>query len=704
MVLWPSSTHGLQFLPNKENSRYAANYPRMNPMRLLLPSAALFLALSIPAAAAPLALYISPSGSDAAVGSQKSPLATLDGAKSRLQTLKKTRRLFPEGITVWLRGGTYPLEQTFTLSAADLPNTPVTFQAFPNESVRMIGGAEVKSWHPVTEPSVLSRLDLAARRHVQEADLKAQGITDYGQLTPRGFGRPTTPADLELFFHEAPMTLARWPNLGTWAAIAGTPAGQNGGLFAYSGDRPSRWAKDEDIWIHGYWTFDWADSYEKIQSIDTTKHEIATVAPHGPFGYTTGHHWYALNILEELDAPGEWYLDRKLGKLYFWPPSDVKKGHPMVSLLSDLVHLDHVSRVTLRGLTLEVCRGQGVIVDGGDHNLVIGCKIQNTGNQGAIVAGGTNNGVQNCDITETGDGSVSLSGGDRKTLTPGRNFALNCRIWRYSRWDRTYRPGVSIDGVGNHIAHCLIYDAPHNAILLSGNDHLIEYNEIHHVCRETGDAGAFYMGRDWTMRGNVVRYNYFHDIGGSTGVKGEFHDAMAIYLDDTAAGTTVFGNVCVRAGHAVMVGGGRDDIVANNIFVDCHPAVSLDGRGLSWAAKSLLPGGDWGMQERLAAVAYNQPPYSTRYPHLANVLSDNPAAPKYDVIQHNITVRCPNWLEIQDKADTLPGITIQDNLTDKDPLFVDAAHGNYQLKANSPAYALGFQRIPFEKIGWKPAP
>ena len=158
------------------------------------------------------------------------------------------------------------------------------------------------------------------------------------------------------------------------------------------------------------------------------------------------------------------------------------------------------------------------------------------------------------------------------------------------------------------------------------------------------------MGRDWTMRGNVVRFNYFHDLGGGAGLVGVTRTSMAIYLDDTAAGTTVFGNVCVRAGHAVQVGGGRDDIVENNVFVDCKPAVSLDARGLGWAAKYLLPGGGWEMQEKLAAVPYDRPPYSTRYPHLANVLQDDPAAPKYDVIAHNIAFHCPHWLDLEKAA------------------------------------------------------
>ena len=660
----------------------------------------LALLFTAPALAGPLALYISPQGHDSAPGGKASPLATLAGARDRLRILKRVGKVPKEGVTVWLRAGTYFQRETFALTAADdVSPAPVTYAAYSGEAVRLTGGWEVAGWKPVTDASILGRLDPAARGHVLQTDLKAQGITDYGQMTPRGFGSPVTPAGLELFFADVPMTLARWPNVGQWAHIAGTTADQAAGHFAYAGDRPERWAKAEDAWVYGYWKFDWADSYTKITGINAEHHWVTTAPATDLLSYTLGHRWYALNLLEELDTPGEWYLDRRAGILYFWPPSDIRRGHPTVSLTRDLVRLDGVSHVTLRGLTLEACRGDAITIRGGTHNLIDECSVLSAGNRGATIADTTDSGVRGGEITGTGEGGVSLDGGDRKTLVPGRNFVVNCRIHDYSRWARTYRPGVGIDGVGNRVAHNLIYDAPHNAILLGGNDHLIEYNEIHHVCRQTGDAGAFYMGRDWTMRGNIVRFNYFHDLFNEMGVKGEFHDVMGVYLDDTAAGTVVFGNVFVRAGHAVEVGGGRDIVVANNIFVDCLPAVSLDARGLGWAAKSLAPGGEWGMEKRLAAVPYDVPPYSTRYPHLANVLKDNPTAPKYDVIQNNIAVRCPDWLQIQDKVDALPGITIRDNLTGKDPLFVDAAHGDYRLKANSPAFALGFQRVPFEKMG-----
>ncbi|MEO7718774.1 MAG: right-handed parallel beta-helix repeat-containing protein [Capsulimonas sp.] len=670
------------------------------PVLLILALAALTTA----AHAAPLALYVSPKGSDAATGSSKSPMATLDGARARLRTLKTASKLPKEGVTVWLAEGDYPLRDTWKLGPEDdLSPIPVTYAAAKGKTVRVTGGQSVANWTRVTDNAVLDRIDPSARTHVWQSDLKAQGVTNYGAIVSRGFGRPLAHAALELFYNDAPMTLARWPNEGSWAMTGGKESESAEQHFGYTDDRPARWTKAEDAWVHGYWSFDWADSYEQIQTIDTQKKEITTVGK-GAFGYSGARRWYALNLLEELDAPGEWYLDRKTGILYFWPPKgDAPTGKAVVSIANDLIVLDHVSNVTLRGLTLEDCRGRAVTINGGARNVIDGCTIRDCGNHGAEISDTTDSGVRGCRISETGDGGVILSGGDRKTLAPGRNFVENCRIERYSRWSRTYRAGVVVSGVGNHIAHCLISDAPHNAILLSGNDHVIEYNEIHHVCQETGDSGAFYMGRDWTMRGDIVRFNYFHDLGGAKGLQaGGVNDVQAIYLDDTAAGATVFGNICVRAGRGALVGGGRDNILDNNIFVDCRTAISLDDRGLGWAAKSLLPGGDWNMQANLAAVGYDKPPYSTRYPHLANILQDDPNAPKYNTIRHNISVRCTTWLDLSEKAK--PGITISNNLTNADPLFVNEKQGDYRLKSKSPAFKLGFQAIPFDRIGPIPPP
>ena len=682
----------------------------------------IFLALTVNANAGNL--YVARDGNDRWSGHRAAPnarrtdgpFATLEGARDAVRALKKRGRLPAGGVTVWIRGGLYPRTQTFALTAEDsgTPSAPIVYRAYRNETVRLVGGREVGGWQPVSDPSILARLDPAARSHVLQADLKAQGIAEFGQMRRRGFGQAIVPAGLELFFEDRPMTLARWPNDG-WAHVAGTPGGSQGGRFTYTGDRPQRWKTADDVWLHGYWTWDWADSYEKVQSIDTASHTIFTEPPHGIYGYTPGKRFYALNLLEELDSPGEWYLDRKTGLLYFWPPAPLISSRAVVSLLeTPMVTLTDTANVTLRDLTFECSRGSGVEIAGGAHNLVAGCTLRNLGTFAVRIgngpgdthpaastgvaharAAGAGNGVAGCDIYQTGDGAIQLDGGDRRTLTPGGNFAVNNHLYDYSRWSFTYRPGVLVDGVGNRVAHNSIHDAPHTAILLSGNDHIIEYNEIYRVCLQTGDAGAFYMGRDFTMRGNIVRYNYFHDI--ARNLEGSsFVDVMSVYLDDCASGTTVYGNIFYRGGRAAMIGGGRDNTIENNIFVDCAPAIHVDGRGLGWA-KFWFDGRDPTLMDRLKAMNFTAPPYSTRYPHLANILADDPAVPKYNRIARNICVGT-NWIEwldgINDKV-----VEVRDNLTAGDPRFVSLQKRDFRLKPDSPALKLGFQSIPIQKIG-----
>jgi len=95
------------------------------------------------------------------------------------------------------------------------------------------------------------------------------------------------------------------------------------------------------------------------------------------------------------------------------------------------------------------------------------------------------------------------------------------------------------------------------------------------TCRETGDVGALYTGRDWGSVGNVIRYNFIHHTGGVRGW------SMGVYLDDCDNGDTIYGNAFYRVTRAAFIGGGRYNRVENNLFVDCSPAVHVDARGKS---------------------------------------------------------------------------------------------------------------------------
>ncbi len=657
----------------------------------------LLLILSGPAAPAATTLYVAPNGSDGWFGTLPAPnaagtdgpFATLVRARDEVRRIKGEG--LPEGgVTVELQAGTYELVEPLALGAEDSgeEGRPIVYRAAEGAEVRLVGGKVLSGFTPVTDSAVLDRLPEEARGNVLQTSLPDQGITDFGELERRGMGEPMHESHLELFFQDRPMTLARWPNDG-FVKTVDLPDGQNGVRFTYEGDRPTRWGGEKDIWIFGYWFHDWSDTYMKVMSIDTDQRIVTHREPKHRYGLKAGQRFYFLNVLAELDQPGEWYLDRDSGILYFWPPAPVEEGRPGVSVTSQLLTMEEASYITVRGMILEATRGTAVTIGGGTHSEIVGCTIRNTGNRAASLSGGTENGVIGCDIYDTGDGGIALSGGDRQTLTPAGLFADNNHIHDYSRWCRTYRAAVSVSGVGNRVSHNLMHHGPHNCIQLSGNDHAIEYNEIHSVAYETGDVGAFYMGRDWTARGTVIRHNYFHHIQGPGRI-----GAMGVYLDDQASGITIFGNVFYRVTRAAFIGGGCDNLVENNVFVDCVPAVHIDARGLGWQkAATDDPRGT--LRTRLASVAYDKEPY-TKYPNLAGILSDDPGTPKRNRIVRNICFG-GKWDDIH--SGTRQFQIVEDNLVDEDPKFVDREKLDFRLQEGSPAFALGFKPIPVEEIG-----
>lgn len=660
-------------------------------------------------------LYVSPDGRDTNLGNKSHPLATPEGAQTRARQLRTGKNGVP--LEVIFAPGVYTFSRSLKLTPQDGGDSlaPVLYHAVKGGEVHFTGGRSIAHFRPVTDRTVLKYLDPACAGKILECDLQANGITNLGSLRPRGFGKPVVPSPLELFAGTRPMTLARWPNK-EWVFIADTIAGTRDTMFLYDGDRPSRWTREPEIWLHGYWTHDWADSYVRVGAIDTSRKIITTKAPHGVYGYTPHRRYVAINVLAELDEPGEYYVDRSRGFVYFWPTSQADLDELTVSMLeSPLVVLDNTAWVTFAGFTIECTRGAGVEIIGGHHNTLAGCTLRNIGSVAVTVGklepslGGTigvntlfdglaghDNGVLSCDIAQCGEGGVILCGGDRATLTPGRNFVDNCRITDCCRWSQTYRAGVFMWGVGNRVSNSVIHGLPHSAAFFWGNDHVLEYNEIYDVCGETGDAGALYQGRDWTQRGNTIRYNYFHDVRGVQGQEG-FTDVMSVYMDDFASGTTVLGNVFVNGGRSVMIGGGRDNLVENNLFIDGHPAVHVDARGKRGWAAAMFDGANSVLMERLRAVRHTEPPYRMRYPRLVRLLEETYGMPENNIIRRNISYG-GIWRELQDGVtDSL--VLFEGNFVEEDPGFVSAATRDFRLRPDAPVFQKGFQRLPVEKIG-----
>ena len=651
-----------------------------------------------------ISLFVATNGNDAWSGrlpepdasGNDGPFATLQRARDAIRQLRHGGALPKGGVVVELAGGIYQLSQPLQLDGQDSgsEDAPIVYRGRKGAEVRLVGGKLVTGWQPVTDPAVLARLDEAARGHVLQADLKAQGAADLGEMKPGATWAQSEPG-LELFFQDRPMTLARWPNEGftqivdllgpTPVDIRGTK-GCREGIFTYEGDRPKRWIGAKDIMLHGYWFWDWADQRLKVESIDTEKRVITLEPePQHAYGFRKGQWYYAYNLLAELDQPGEWYLDRQTSILYFWPPGPIETGKPMISLLPNLVVMNDVSFVTLRNMTLETCRGTAVTIAGGVSNRVAACVIRNTGGW-AVSLSGKHSGVIGCDLYNLAEGGVSMSGGDRRTLTPAGLYVDNCHLHRFGRWNPICKPGVQVDGVGNRVTHNLFHDAPHMAVMWGGNDHTFEFNEFHSVVYGANDAGIMYAGYNPAMRGHLIRYNYFHHVYGHEG-----RGCNGVYLDDMFCSATIFGNIFYQVPRAAFIGGGHDNVVENNVFVDCRPALHVDARMMGWASASVPI-----MKQRLEEVPYKDEPWRSRYPQLLTYLDGNYAQPRGNLVARNICWG-GKWDEVE--ASAKPGVTFTDNLIDQDPHFVDAAHQDFQLREDSPAWKLGFERIPIEKIG-----
>jgi hypothetical protein len=530
--------------------------------------------------------------------------------------------------------------------------------------------------------------------------LRRLGITNYGTFPDQFSGAALVP---ELFFNDQRMTLARWPNEG-WAefskVIESGPAPWRNhasdklGAFAYDGDRPARWLHGAAVWLQGYWCFDWSSQTIRVQNIDTNEHRI-TLAKHHAYGLGSGNsgprRFFAVNLLEELDQPGEYFIDRDAGALFFWPPSSLRGARVVLSTLTQpVIALRNVSYVTLRGLSIEVCAGNGIEIKGGRNDTIVACRVRNTGMDGVVVEGGTQHRVVACDIFDTGTAGLKIGGGDRQTLTPSGHGAVNNHIYHVSRRQRTHAYHVHLDGVGVRLAHNRLSDGPHQAIGLAGNDHVIEFNEIHHTGMETDDCGSFYMGRNPSERGSLLRYNFWHHIGSTRSL-----GSCAVYFDDGAGGQTVFGNVFYRAAGgsfgAVFSHGGHDNTVSNCIFIECPLALgSSPWKDDSW--REWLTGALW--QEKLVKdVDISKPPYADRYPELKGFM-EFAGEPRRNHARANVIVNCRavqtgNW----DVTDSF--------VTDTDPGFVNAPKLDFRLRSDSAVFEKvpGFGKIPFEQIG-----
>lgn len=533
-------------------------------------------------------------------------------------------------ITVELAPGTLRLDAAVRIGRehGGTGRAPLVIRGAPNGASRITGSVELRPLAGGPDPELLARVPEAARAHVRAYRLPEAAVTSPRIHAPKLLSGPPRPLGLEVYDREGALVPARWPNEG-WARIGGAPGQEREAAVSLDPARVARWRGEPDLWVEGYWWVNWLFESIPVTGLDAGTGRLTLDSL--PFeGVRTGNRVRVAHALGELDAPGEWWRDRARGLLLAWPRDP--SGTLSVAVTDTLFSIEDASHVRIEDLSLEQTRGDIVGVRGGEDIVLRRDRLAWAGGRAAVFEDTRDGGLDDCVLADIGRTAVRLQGGDRERLRGAGLFVRASEFTRYARLSRTQSPAIEVDGVGAAITGNLVHDGIDAAVRLYGNDHRVAGNEFARLLADTTDDGVVYSGRDWTARGNVIERNLFRDVRADPG-----SEVKGVYLDDLASGFTIRDNLFLRVDQPVFIGGGRDNLVEDNLFVAASPAISVDSRGETWDAREVRdPGSD--LRKAYAAMPVGSALWRGRYPSLAEILSDAPLVGKRNRLSGNLFI------------------------------------------------------------------
>jgi hypothetical protein len=608
-------------------------------------------------------IYVSPLGNDSQSGSISKPVRSIERAIEKASISD----------TIILRDGNYQIEKTLCIPSG---KDHIFLAAEHSGKVSISMNIEIgtKNFSPVTDPMVYRRLRTDVAGQVKELDLNRYKIRVAG-FKPIFNTLEQFP---EIYLGKQRLPLSRYPNEGYMKmkrVLDNFGNDSHGGVFEYSDSRHEAWlqAVKEGLWMTGFWRIPWQDNTVQIKDINVKDKTVTQAVGIGlasnpskngagngigskykrPYG-SGEEPYYVINIPEEIDQPGEWCIDFKRQKLYILLPQN-NPAQPIKICCNyiPLLKLEHVNGVHISGIVFELSGENGIEIYGGNNDCVQGCTFRYLSGTGIILDGGVNHQIKSNDFYAIGKEGISAMGGDRKTLTPCHfliennyfhNYGTVKKSWvaavRLGRYEASGGDKAGEDAVGITIRHNLVHDAPHAAFLYVGNQNIFEYNEVFDIAKNTGDVGAFYSRHDWTSRGNVIRYNFIHHIPRANGT----------YHDDGHSGDSVYNNIIHRALTGTLIGGGHENVVQNNIYIDCiHQAISIDSRGKH--RNYTLQNPDYTFRFKLYHLDSGN--WKKYYPEMMHWLEqEHLELPHQDVIENNYFINCPKGLTLSgDKED-----------------------------------------------------
>jgi len=454
-------------------------------------------------------------------------------------------------------------------------------------------------------------------------------------------------------------------------------------------------------------------AYSEILSLvgyDPQERRLQLGGPEAGASLSPGDRYYIENVREELDSPGEWYLDAAAGRLDYLPREGFSarsevvapRTRRLIQVEGDSATGNPVRYLRFRGLTLRntdwaqsgASAGFGVGEEGAlslretEGCLVEACRFLNLGTYAVCIAGGERNGVKDCDMAHLGGGGVLILGSRANTVADNHIHHLGEAYQHVG--------GIVLVGAGasdNTLSHNAIHDSSRYGISLKdpGSRNVVEFNRIQNTNLETSDTGGIEVTQqDRAFRsGSSLRNNLVADtIGYSSLFGAPSYVSWGIYLDSFASGYEVTGNVVCRTWNGgFMVQGGRDNRIFNNLFVDGQ---TVQGTIANFQQNSR------GLQVVGNIFAYSNPE--------AAALETGALGPEVLHIDRNLyfpprgvlptfgpggSESLSRWRQQGRDAASVVG----------DPRFRQPGLDDYALRPGSPALALGFRALPLSQVG-----
>lgn len=705
-------------------------------------------------------IFVSTVGDDSGDGSEEEPLRTLEKA---IDVANEMREDSDKLIEILLREGTYSVTNTIKIINSQKDDSLLKISAYQDEKVTINAGVDI----PLSAMNIADSdftnaiIDKPNAGSVLQYNLKDAQIEDFGEISLRGhLISDEKEAQAELSLNGEVQKLAGWPNGEYTGLIKPTDTNEygkrtksgiaNGCSFKVNYDRPSQWSKPEQAWLSGTIGPNYEFDYYPVSRFDSEEKRVYLSRGALEKYYTEPYYRFE-NVPEELDEPGEYYIDRQSGMLYFYPPEDAPKDSVLTITMStptldvsgkapnSMFRIENSKNIVFENLIFKGGRGSAITGKNNSNIKFINCEINSFGENGIRFDASTDITISDCKIHDVGqDGILFVSCGNYQTLSPSNIVVSNNDIYNFARLERSYKTGIDFGYrcVGATAANNHIHNGPHAGMIFYGVNNDIYGNEFDNLVTEFSDMDALYCNNSnypWE-RGNKIHNNYFHDIGKSSMNGRHQINVRAIRTDNRGCGLNIYENLFYNIGDggngngnngigAITAEGTRNRIF-NNLFVDCNEAYfnTLQYKEIETADDGTLypntiinsSGVEVANTINGAKVADLKkqmenylPVYGKQFPELYNYFYEHPNMSKTNEFKNNMIINIAIPLSNFNGTQNEEGFRGSQMLTaasgnyvsTSDPGFVSYDNGNLELSSSATLLVEGLPKFEMSSFG-----